>query len=60
MQQHLQPWRPRSTEPINRLRSIKEAEYTSADNANIADIQHKIDETKELKVKFEALKKRNR
>ena len=43
---------------ISRLQSIvKEAANTLADNANIVDIQHKIDETKELKVKFEALKK---
>lgn len=43
---------------ISRLQSIvKEASNTLADNANIVDIQHKIDETKELKVKFEALKK---
>ena len=43
---------------ISRLQSIvKEAANTLAENANIVDIQHKIDETKELKVKFEALKK---
>lgn len=43
---------------ISRLQSIvKEAANTLADNANIVDIQHKIDETRELKVKFEALKK---
>ena len=43
---------------ISRLQSIvKEAANTLTDNANIVDIQHKIDETKELKVKFEALKK---
>lgn len=43
---------------ISRLQSIvNEAANTLADNANIVDIQHKIDETKELKVKFEALKK---
>ena len=43
---------------ISRLQSIvKEAANTLADNANIVDIQHKIDETKELKVKFESLKK---
>ena len=43
---------------ISRLQSIvKEASNTLAENANIVDIQHKIDETKELKVKFEALKK---
>ena len=43
---------------ISRLQSIvKEASNTLADNANIVDIQHKIDETKELKTKFEALKK---
>lgn len=43
---------------ISRLQSIvKEAANTLAENANIVDIQHKIDETKELKTKFEALKK---
>lgn len=43
---------------ISRLQSIvKEASNTLAENANIVDIQHKIDETKELKTKFEALKK---
>lgn len=43
---------------ISRLQSIvKEASNNLADNATIVDIQHKIDETKELKVKFEALKK---
>ena len=43
---------------ISRLQSIvKEASNTLADNATIVDIQHKIDETKELKTKFEALKK---
>lgn len=43
---------------ISRLQSIvKEASNTLAENSNIVDIQHKIDETKELKVKFEALKK---
>ena len=43
---------------ISRLQSIvKEASNTLADNASIVDIQNKIDETKELKVKFEALKK---
>lgn len=43
---------------ISRLQSIvKEAANTLADNASIVDIQHKIDETKELKTKFEALKK---
>lgn len=43
---------------ISRLQSIvKEASNTLADNATIIDIQHKIDETKELKTKFEALKK---
>ena len=43
---------------ISRLQSIvKEASNTLAENSNIVDIQHKIDETKELKAKFEALKK---
>lgn len=43
---------------ISRLQSIvKEASNTLADNANIVDIQRKIDETKELKDKFNALKK---
>lgn len=43
---------------ISRLQSIvKEASNTLADNASIVDIQHKIDETKELKAKFNALKK---
>lgn len=43
---------------ISRLQSIvKEASNTLAENSNIVDIQHKIDGTKELKVKFEALKK---
>lgn len=43
---------------ISRLQSIvKEAANTLAENANVVDIQRKIDETKELKVKFEALKK---
>ena len=43
---------------ISRLQSIgKEASNTLADNASIVDIQQKIDETKELKSRFEALKK---
>ena len=43
---------------ISRLKSIvKEASNTLADNANVVDIQHKIDETKEVKSRFEALKK---
>lgn len=43
---------------ISRLQSIvKEASNTLSDNASIVDIQHKIDETKELKSKFDALKK---
>lgn len=43
---------------ISRLQSIvKEASNTLADNASIVDIQQKIDETKELKSRFESLKK---
>ena len=43
---------------ISRLQSIvKEASNTLSDNSSIVGIQHKIDETKELKAKFEALKK---
>lgn len=43
---------------ISRLQSIvKEASNTLDDNASIVDIQQKIDETKELKAKFESLKK---